>query len=158
MTPVTIDTCLRSRNTFFRTAGRPFPASPIACPTTATQRTPNSTGWTGTPATDAGRPRSISTGSAVKRGIPRNATRNADKNAMGTVCSRIAPRWARLGRATLPAHLPGKVTVRLRFTEGAEVLVFVYFPSMFRWLRQAAILMIGAGAVAGLICWISKPQ
>lgn len=77
---------------------------------------------------------------------------------MGTVCSRIAVRSARLRRAIPLAHLPGRVIVRLRFTEAAEVLVFVFLPSLFRWLSQAAIVMIGAGAVAGLVCWISKLQ
>lgn len=81
--------------------------------------------------------------------------RNADKKVMGTVCSRIALRSTSLGRAILPRPLTGRVTVRLRFTEAAEYRVFVLFPSMFRWLREAAILMIGAAAVAGLICWIS---
>jgi hypothetical protein len=79
-------------------------------------------------------------------------------NNMGTLCSRIALRSAIFGRAILPVYSPGRVAVRLRFTPRAEDLVFVFFPSLFSWLRQAAILMIGAGVVAGLVCWISKLQ
>jgi hypothetical protein len=57
--------------------------------------------------------------------------------------------------ALAPALATGKnrVTLRIRLSADAAYLVFHVAPSALRWLKDAALLIAGAGAIAGIICW-----